>query len=637
MSFFSFSLSGAALAAVGIVMLVRAAPAENGLSADQREQELAVLMPCVLTVQSRHVTDSLITVAIEEGAAESMAVLIDSMDFARADWRPFERSFTVDLGPGDGRRELWLGVRSKSGLEYRRMTWVEVDTTAPQVTITSPSSTDFGTSQPVIQVKGHCPEALRGIWYDVSNAEGVMRNLQGFTVDQVFDRTTHELATNRFQCFDVALANGTNTITLRTTDHAGNTSTNTLAVTFDPSGDFIPPRIVIHWPSNGMKLAGDAFTLRGQLDDPTARVEVTGLGAASIRGIVERNGLFWVEDLPLATGSNTLTFTATDAAGNQASEVLTVVGTDTRIEIDEIPDEDYADSKVTVSGTVNSSAYALWVNGVRAVGPVPSGSVYRWVAEDVPLLDIGTAVIEVRAIALTDNDGKGHDNAGVPTLQFMGNPTANDPGDARKPGVPVQSPGLQLDEVETPEWVAGMEKAITEELERHSIEPRPRTNLTHLEAACGKAFRQWPTPPGISRSPWKDHVLEIWLRVLKAAVAERDAEYDLARSDPFQMRVMPRVTNEQFDVYPGMNPDRVRDPEVRKEYEAAIAENAVRRARWEREHRLEELIGFGVFRTATYVRVAYPEMTSAKRRIEVIRQFLDDADLIDRFEREFDR
>jgi hypothetical protein len=178
MSLSSYSLSGAALAAVSIVILVRAAAAESGLSADQREQELAVLMQCALTVQSRHVTDSLITVAIEEGAAESMALLIDSMDFARADWRPLDRSFTVDLGPGDGRREIWLGVRSKSGLDYRRMTWV------------------------------------------------------------------------------------------------------------------------IHWPSNGMKLAGDAFTLRGQLDDPTASVEVTGLSAATIRGVVERNGLFWVEELP---------------------------------------------------------------------------------------------------------------------------------------------------------------------------------------------------------------------------------------------------------------------------------------------------------------------------------------------------
>jgi hypothetical protein len=115
-----------------------------------------------------------------------------------------------------------------------------------------------------------------------------------------------------------------------------------------------------------MSLAGSTFTLRGQLDDPTATVTVSGLTGTPIGGIVERNGLFWVEDLPLVSGDNTLTFTATDAAVNHASQNLTVVGTDLEIVINEIPEEDYADSKLTVIGTINSDAYAVWVNGVRA-------------------------------------------------------------------------------------------------------------------------------------------------------------------------------------------------------------------------------------------------------------------------------
>jgi hypothetical protein len=218
----------------------------------------------------------------------------------------------------------------------------------------------------------------------------------------------------------------------------------------------------------------------------------------------------------------------------------------------------------------------------------------------------------------------------------MGNPTANGSGDVAEASVQAE-PRLPADQAAKPEWVAALETAIAEELKRHAVEPRPRTNLIHLETACSQAFRQWQTPTDISRSPWKDRVLEIRLLVLNAAGADRDKDYDLTRSDPFQMRVMPRVTNEQFDVFPGMDPAQVRDPGVRKEYEEAIAENAARRARWEREDKLEELIEFGVFRSVTFLRGAYPEVTSAQKGMDVIRRFLNDEDLIERFKREFER
>ena len=52
----------------------------------------------------------------------------------------------------------------------------------------------------------------------------------------------------------------------------------------------------------------------GQLDDACATMTVSGLTAEPVAGLVERNGRFWVEGLPLLPGANGLTLTATDAA-----------------------------------------------------------------------------------------------------------------------------------------------------------------------------------------------------------------------------------------------------------------------------------------------------------------------------------
>ena len=65
------------------------------------------------------------------------------------------------------------------------------------------------------------------------------------------------------------------------------------------------------WPTNGMHLSGDGFYIRGIINDETAQllarmVDTNGV-TNEITGIVERNGTFWVEGLPLAAGTNELT------------------------------------------------------------------------------------------------------------------------------------------------------------------------------------------------------------------------------------------------------------------------------------------------------------------------------------------
>jgi hypothetical protein len=56
--------------------------------------------------------------------------------------------------------------------------------------------------------------------------------------------------------------------------------------------------------------------------------------------IVERNGMFWVENLSLAAGTNTIELTATDAAGNVNMTSFNVVQNGLILTIDSTPERE---------------------------------------------------------------------------------------------------------------------------------------------------------------------------------------------------------------------------------------------------------------------------------------------------------
>jgi hypothetical protein len=154
----------------------------------------------------------------------------------------------------------------------------------------------------MIQLQGYSPTPLASLFFDVTNDAGGVLNRQGFVVHQHYDTNTFAFTTNYFQCFDIGLAPGANTITLRATDWAGNTAVTNLTSTFSTNGDTTPPVITLAWPQDGMKLTGSSFTLRGRVDDPTTIVVaqiVSPDGSTNVvAGLVERNGLFWAEQMP---------------------------------------------------------------------------------------------------------------------------------------------------------------------------------------------------------------------------------------------------------------------------------------------------------------------------------------------------
>lgn len=339
-----------------------------------------------------------------------MGVLVNPGSFENSVWQsvgwmPTPSLFNVALGSGDGTRQVWVGVKGLGGQSHWVMTEVTVDTTAPDVTIDG--ANPLTTSQPVIQITGQSSEWLSAVTCDVQNASGVFMGQTAVLRPHGFDTATGKLLpSTQFQCYDVELAEGLNTLTLHVEDLAGNVSVRTLQCTFDLQNDHTAPNMTVHWPLSGASVAANEFTLRGVLDDPTATISVDGLGKGSIQGVVERNGDFWVEHLPLVAGVNAFTITAKDVKGNANTANWSLNRSSLSIGINPIPENELPNPFVDVTGFIIATDHTLWVNGVKATWvSQPQASPWTWKAISVPLNKGGTAIVQARAIPNSDNNG----------------------------------------------------------------------------------------------------------------------------------------------------------------------------------------------------------------------------------------
>ncbi len=342
------------------------------------------------------VSTNVITAFVDGGPAASMAILINNTNFENANWMPFSGFPLVTISTNEGVSDVWFGFQGSDGITYWSAVSLTLDTTPPSIIITNPVATT--TSRPIIQLQGYSMEPLSGLTYDLSNASVSVTNESGFVTGQASHTNGYLLTTNWFQCFDIELANGTNMIILRVTDLAGNTTTTNLSYTMDVSGDTNSPAITLAWPQHGSHVSGTNFTVRGVVDDETALLTaliVQTNGTTNIvAGVVERSGDFWIEEVPLGEGTNSLTLTATDAAGNSTITNILVARSDVAITIDPVSDDEVNQSRITISGTISDANYTVWVNGVQAT-VIADGS---WTANQVPVFGNGTAIFDATAI-----------------------------------------------------------------------------------------------------------------------------------------------------------------------------------------------------------------------------------------------
>ena len=249
------------------------------------------------------------------------------------------------------------------------------------------------TSWPMIQLQGISDKPLRSIRFDVFNSLQRLKNQPGYITDSAFDAVRWEATTTCFECMDIDLAPGTNTIVLHCEDFAGHHLTTNLCYVLRLDQDRTPPRISLQWPTPGRQVSGDWFTARGQLDDFTAsiagRISANGL-TNTVAGLVERHGRFWIERLPLLGKTNLLTLTATDAAGNSMTTNLAIIRSDTLLTIDPVPTTQLWQLQVKVTGKVNPADERVWVNG-REATVRPDGI---WTASGITLDRGGVAIFE---------------------------------------------------------------------------------------------------------------------------------------------------------------------------------------------------------------------------------------------------
>ncbi|HEV2455650.1 MAG TPA: alpha/beta hydrolase [Verrucomicrobiae bacterium] len=333
--------------------------------------------------------------------------IVDSTNFipSTGSWSSYPGSnIVINLDPVEGPHLIWIGLR---GLPAdARQTWqmmgLTLDTTAPVLGVSSPAGNTV--SQPLIQVQGLVNEPLSSLSYDVSNAVSVVAGQPGYITGRYYDTNSMAFTTNYFQCYDLALADGCNTITLHATDLAGNTASTSVSYTLDYSNDNTPPALTILWPPDGASISGTQFTLQAQVDDDNAVVaaqivDANG-GTNIVRGSVQRDGTVWVKDLPLGAGQNTVTLTATDNAGNSSVTGITVHQSAVIVTMNPLSSGQGNQSSVTVSGTISDAGYSLTVNGVSAT----VNSDGTWSADNVPVTTTGKAVFDVEAQAGTGSE-----------------------------------------------------------------------------------------------------------------------------------------------------------------------------------------------------------------------------------------
>jgi Putative Ig domain/Glucodextranase, domain B len=191
------------------------------------------------------------------------------------------------------------------------VTYNAPDTTAPAAAITTPTSAaTHSTSTTPLTVGGTASDAVGVTQVTWANDRGGSGTATG---------------TTNWSASGVVLQSGSNVITITARDAAGNSAIDTLTVTYTPA-DTANPTVAISTPTPNATHTATAATmsLGGTASDNASVTQVTWSNSRGGSGTATGTTSWSVATISLQDGSNTLTVTARDAAGNSATDVLTV-------------------------------------------------------------------------------------------------------------------------------------------------------------------------------------------------------------------------------------------------------------------------------------------------------------------------
>jgi hypothetical protein len=345
-----------------------------------------------------------------------LAVLVDDNNYADAVWNTYASSnIVVNLGTTGGWHDVWVGLRGHGDAPSAAVwQWVrlKLDFTPPVLVITNPVNSTV--TVPLLQLMGYSTEALANIRYDLSNGAGTVTNRPVMIIGQTYNTNTMEFVTNFFQAFDLPLANGTNAFTLHATDLAGNVTTITTNIIY--SANTNPPVMSLVWPQNGMQISAGSFTIQGQVNDPTATVSAMLVDANGNRnwhdGLTGRDGNFWVQNVSVPTGTNSLSLTLSNGSGSSTTN-FTIIQNNAALTINPVSAGD-----TLVGGTIGVSGYTVWANGVQA-----AQSNGNWTAQ-IASVGVCGGVVNVTAIPNSGNGSYGSKNAGSAGGKAAANPSS---------------------------------------------------------------------------------------------------------------------------------------------------------------------------------------------------------------------
>src|SRR6185295_13934346 len=191
------------------------------------------------------------------------------------------------------------------------------DNVPPTVAITGPTSNpNYATNAATLTLSGTVSDSRGGTvasvtWSNSAGGTGVTNIAGG-----AWTSTT-----------STTLALGTQTITVTATDSVGNINTTTLTVVRDTS----IPTITVTSPGSPHIRNTTPVTVTGTADDGSGSgVSVVNWSRAEGGGATGSAGgtTSWTANVPLVVGTNTITFTAVDAAGNTSTGVVLVATLD---------------------------------------------------------------------------------------------------------------------------------------------------------------------------------------------------------------------------------------------------------------------------------------------------------------------
>lgn len=324
---------------------------------------------------------------------------------------------SVYLVPSPPTNTVTITVTDQHG--FTTSTSIDIDftpeNTPPTISISAPSATGSAVSATqLVDVSGKASDNVGVVSVTWKNTTTGVKGAAGLSVPVPAVADPNE----RDWLGTVPLAKGNNVIVVTVVDDAGNKTTSTITISYDPASDGIPPGITIVNPATNVydtTTSPVLITVSATDNDGIASVTWTNSGTGSSGYATFMTGTNnWNALIAMSAGVNTIVFTAHDPSGNTDQDSMIVnfspvVGVDIANPVVNITSHptgvplNVSSPTITLSGIASDNvlvADVVWLNAATSASGGADGTT-TW---DAPLVLVpGTNVITLRVYDSSGN------------------------------------------------------------------------------------------------------------------------------------------------------------------------------------------------------------------------------------------